>query len=184
MAKNEVAVVGVGLSKHVSKRRDVNIAELVWEAVSACYEDAGLKPKDVDAFATGNMPAFEGVNMPEEWGAGHWGAYGKPMIRITTGGTTGGSVAHGGYYLVGSGLYDTVMVIAFEKQSDGNSTMGPQHRRTCRRGGPVPAGSGPGIHRLLRGWRGGRSGLSSVQLYEEQWVYHSPPGHGVGSVPE
>ncbi len=124
MARNEVAVVGVGLSKHVSKRRDVNMAELVWEAVSACYEDAGLKPRDIDAFATGNMPAFEGVNVPEEWGAGHWGAYGKPVLRITTGGTTGGSVAHGGYYLVGSGLYDTVMTIAFEKQSDGNSTMG------------------------------------------------------------
>jgi len=124
MARNEVAVVGVGLSKHVSKRRDVNMAELVWEAVSACYEDAGLKPSDVDAFATGNMPAFEGVNIPEEWGAGHWGAYEKPVLRITTGGTTGGSVAHGGYYLVGSGLYDTVMTIAFEKQSDGNSTMG------------------------------------------------------------
>jgi len=124
MAKNEVAVVGVGLSKHVSKRRDVNMAELVYEAVSACYEDAGLKPKDMDAFLTGNMPAFEGVNLPEEWGAGHWGAYGKPLMRITTGGTTGGSVAHGGYYLVASGLYDTVMTIAFEKQSDGNSTAG------------------------------------------------------------
>jgi acetyl-CoA C-acetyltransferase len=121
---NTVAVAGVGLSKHVSKRRDVNMAELVYEAVNACYEDAGLKPKDVDAFCTGNMPAFEGVNLPEEWGAGHWGVYGKPLLRITTGGTTGGSVVHGGYYTVASGLYDTVMVIAFEKQSDGNSTMG------------------------------------------------------------
>ena len=46
------------------------------------------------------------------------------MLRITTGGTTGGSVVHGGYYAVASGMYDTVMVIAFEKQSDGNSTMG------------------------------------------------------------
>lgn len=124
MAHRDVAVVGVGLSRHVSKRRDVNMPELVWEAVSACYEDAGLAPKDVDAFTTGNMPSFEGVNYPEEWGAGHWGAYGKPVLRITTGGTTGGSVAHGGYYLVASGLYDTVMAIAFEKQSDGNSTFG------------------------------------------------------------
>lgn len=124
MAKKDVAVVGVGLSRHVSKRRDVNLPELVWEAVSACYEDAGLKPKDVDALVTGNMPAFEGVNIPEEWGAGHWGGYAKPVLRITTGGTTGGSVAHGGYYLVASGLYDTVMAIAFEKQSDGNQTFG------------------------------------------------------------
>lgn len=124
MAHTDVAVAGVGYSKHVSKRRDVNIAELVWEAVSACYENAGLKAKDVDAFVSGNMPAFEGVNLPEEWCGGHWGYFNKPVLRITTGGTTGGSVVHGGYYAVASGMYDTVMVIAFEKQSDGNSTMG------------------------------------------------------------
>ena len=69
MAHTDVAVAGVGYSKHVSKRRDVNIAELVWEAVSACYENAGLKAKDVDAFVSGNMPAFEGVNLPEDGAA-------------------------------------------------------------------------------------------------------------------
>lgn len=120
----DVAVVGVGLSKHVSKRRDVNIAELVYEAVSAAYEDVGLTPGDIGAVITGNMPAFEGVNIPELWGAGHWGAYRKPLIRITTGGTTGGSVVHGAFYAVASGMFDTVIAIAFEKQSDGNTTMG------------------------------------------------------------
>lgn len=120
----DVAVVGVGLSKHVSKRRDVNIAEMVYEAVKPALDDAGLKPGDLDAVFTGNMPAFEGVNMPELWGAGHWGAYGKPLIRITTGGTTGGSVAHGAFYGVSSGMFDTVMCVSFEKQSDGNTTIG------------------------------------------------------------
>ena len=144
MAKKEVAVVGVGLSKHVSKRRDVNIAEMVWEAVSACYEDAGLKPKDTDAFITGNMPAFEGVNLPEEWGAGHWGAYAKPLLRITTGGTTGGSVAHGGYYAVASGLYDIVM---------------------CERRAGVATGTGVGFGRLVD--RDGHiHGLFAVRLRE------------------
>ncbi len=125
MAKmQDVAVVGVGLSKHVSKRRDVNMAELVWEAVNAAYDDAGMKPKDVEAIVTGNMPAFEGVNLPEEWGAGHWGGYNKPVLRITTGGTTGGSVGHAAFYTVASGLYDSCIAIAFEKQSDGDQTMG------------------------------------------------------------
>ncbi len=120
----DVAVAGIGYSKHVSKRRDVNIAEMVWEAVANAYADAAVKPKDIDAIVTGNMPAFEGVNMPELWGAGHWGAYQKPLIRITTGGTTGGSVVHAAYYAVASGLYDTVLAIAFEKQSDGDTTAG------------------------------------------------------------
>ena len=119
-----VAIVGVGLSEHVSRRRGVNIPELVHEAVERAYEDTNLTPNDIDAFVTGNMPAFEGMNMPELWGGGYWGAYQKPLLRITTGGTTGGSVAQGAYYAVASGLYDTVMAIAFEKQSDGDTTIG------------------------------------------------------------
>lgn len=120
----DVAVVGVGLSEHVSKRRDVNIAEMVYEAVSAAHRDAGTTAGEMDAVITGNMPAFEGVNMPELWGAGHWGAFDKPLIRITTGGTTGGSVLHGAFYAVASGMFETVICISFEKQSDGNTTIG------------------------------------------------------------
>ncbi|MBU1669963.1 MAG: hypothetical protein KKF41_03500 [Actinobacteria bacterium] len=119
-----VAIAGVGFSKHVSKRRDVNIAELVYEAVRPVFEDTGLSPGDIDACVTGNMPGFEGINSPELWGSGQWGGLGKPALRITTGGTTGSSVAHGAFYMVASGLYDTVLTLAFEKQSDGDTTMG------------------------------------------------------------
>ena len=119
-----VAIVGVGLSEHVHRRRDVNIPELVYEAVKMAYDETNLGPNDIDAFVTGNMPAFEGMNMPELWGGEYWGASKKPLMRITTGGTTGGSVAQGAYYAVASGLYDTVMAIAFEKQSDGDTTLG------------------------------------------------------------
>jgi acetyl-CoA C-acetyltransferase len=100
------------------------MAELVYEAVSAAYEDAGVTPGEIEAVVTGNMPAFEGVNLPELWGAGHWGAYGKPLLRITTGGTTGGSVVHGAFYAVASGMFDRVIAISFEKQSDGDTTLG------------------------------------------------------------
>lgn len=119
-----VAIVGVGMNKHTSKRRDVNIPEMVHEAVSMAFEETGLTPRDVDALVTGNMPGFEGINTPELWGAGHWGGHRKPLLRITTGGTTGSSVAQGAYYMVASGLCDTVLTIAFEKQSDGDTTMG------------------------------------------------------------
>lgn len=160
MAHTDVAVAGVGYSKHVSKRRDVNIAELIWEAVSACYENAGLKAKDVDAFCSGNMPAFEGVNMPEEWGGGHWGYYNKPFFRVTTGGTTGGSVVHGGYYAVASGLYDTVMVIAFEKQSDGNQTFGLNTVAIADAAAQFQMGVNPGF---LAKFGGGAVGVAVYQ---------------------
>ena len=119
-----VAIVGFGLSKHKAKRRDVNIAELLYEAVQDAFEKSGLTPEDVDAYVFGNMHTFEGVNQPELWAAPWIGALHKPMLRITTGGTTGGTVAQAGYYHVACGMFDTVMAVAFEKQSDGNTQLG------------------------------------------------------------
>jgi acetyl-CoA C-acetyltransferase len=50
------------------------------------------------------------------------GAFGKPGLKVCTGGTSGGSVVCEGFFFVGSGLYDLVMVIGFEKQDCGDTT--------------------------------------------------------------
>ncbi len=124
------AIIGCGQTKHSSRRRDVNLAELVEEAVYNALEDAGLTMDEVDAFVVGNMQGFGGVAQPEQW-LGDWiGAPGKPVLRIATGGTTGGSVGQGGYYAVSSGLYDKVVAVAWEKHSDSKepgATMGLAH---------------------------------------------------------
>ncbi|MHA1467692.1 MAG: thiolase C-terminal domain-containing protein [Promethearchaeota archaeon] len=78
----------------------------------------------MDFVINGNMPAFEGANMPELWMGDHMAAKNKPMLRVTTGGTTGGSVTIAGYYAVASGLYDTVLAIGFEQQSCGDTSVG------------------------------------------------------------
>jgi acetyl-CoA C-acetyltransferase len=70
------------------------------------------------------MPAFEGVNLPELWMGDHMAAKNKPMLRVTTGGTTGGSVTIAGYYAIASGLYDTVLAVGFEQQSCGDTALG------------------------------------------------------------
>ena len=125
-----VAIIGCGQTKHSSKRRDVNLAELVSEAVYKALEDAQVDPGDVDAFVVGNMQGFGGVAQPEQW-LGDWiGAPGKPVIRIATGGTTGGSVGQGGYYASASGLHDIVVAVAWEKHSDSmeaGATTGLMH---------------------------------------------------------
>lgn len=113
-----VAIIGCGQTKHTSKRRDVNVAELVSEAVYNALEDANISVRDVDAFVVGNMPGFEGIAQPEQWLGDSIGAGGKPVIRIATGGTTGGSVGQGGYYVVASGVHDVVVAVAWEKHSD------------------------------------------------------------------
>jgi len=123
----QVAIASAGFSEHASKRSDVNMAELVSEAVEDCLKNApGVEFDDIDAFVNGNMPAFEGSNMPELWMTDWMGARNKPLLRVTTGGTTGGTVAIAGYYAVAAGLpkMDTVLAIAFEQQSQGDTSVG------------------------------------------------------------
>jgi acetyl-CoA C-acetyltransferase len=123
----QVAIVSAGFSEHASKRSDVNMAELVSEAIEDCLKKVpGIELKDIDAYVNGNMPAFEGSNLPELWMTDWMGARNKPLLRITTGGTTGGSVAISGYYTVTAGLpgIDTVLAVAFEQQSQGDTSVG------------------------------------------------------------
>lgn len=130
MTMRNAAIIGCGQTKHASKLRDVSMAEMVSEAAFKAMEDAEVTPDEVDAIVVGNMQGFGGVAQPEHW-MGDWiGAPGKPVLRITTGGTTGGSVGHGGYYAVGSGLHDVVLAIAWEKHSDSKeagATTGLMH---------------------------------------------------------
>lgn len=113
-----VAIVGVGLTRCSSWRRDVLYPELVYEATSAALQDAGITPKDVEAVVYGSMDPFDGVNAPEKWNVDACaaaGMLGKPYLKISTGGTTGGSTALAAYYHVASGLYDVVLAVASQR---------------------------------------------------------------------
>jgi len=120
-----VGVISVGYNgQFVSKRKDVNMPEMVQDAVDNALRNTRLKMEDIDAIVEGNMPTFEGLNYPHLWFSDHIGAVGKPLMRISTGGTTGMSAFHGAYYHVASGLYDTVMVIGWEKHDEGDVQVG------------------------------------------------------------
>lgn len=123
----QVAIVSAGFSEHASKRSDVSMPELVHEAIEDCLKKIpSVGIEDIDAFVNGNMPAFEGSNIPELWMTDWMGARNKPLIRVTTGGTTGGTVAIAGYYTVTAAIpgVDTVLAIAFEQQSQGDTSVG------------------------------------------------------------
>ena len=86
------AVIGVGQTKYESTRGDVSIAGLVREAAVRALEDAEMGWSDIDAVVIGKAPdMFEGVMMPELYLADALGAVGKPMIRVHTAGSVGGS---------------------------------------------------------------------------------------------
>jgi acetyl-CoA C-acetyltransferase len=120
--KRPVAVLGVGQTHHSSRRAELNIAGLVREAVDRALLDAGLEHKDIDAVVIGKAPdQLEGVMQPEQFLVGAVGAHMKPMLRVHTAGSVGASTALTAVTHVASGLYDRVLTIAFEKQSEGNA---------------------------------------------------------------
>ncbi len=118
-----VAVVGVGQTRYAAKRQDVSMAGLVREAALRALEDAGMTWRDIDAVVIGKAPdMFEGVMMPELYLADALGAVGKPMLRVHTAGSVGGSTGVMATHLVSSGAHRRVLVVCYEKQSESNAT--------------------------------------------------------------
>lgn len=117
-----VAIVGTGQTYHRSQRLDVNGRELISEAVIRCLEDCEVSIKDVDAIVIGNMDHFESINYVDAWSVEGSGGHMKPIMKVTTGGTTGTSVAIAAYYHVASGLFDRVLAIGWEKNSESDTS--------------------------------------------------------------
>ncbi len=116
------AVVGVGQTHHRSRRLDVSFGGLVREAVFRALDDACLTLADIDAVVLGKAPdLFEGVMKPELYLSDALGAVGKPMFRVHTAGSVGGTTAIVAASHVQAGKHRTVLAVAFEKQSEGNA---------------------------------------------------------------
>src|SRR5688500_17698812 len=148
---NPCAVIGIGQTKHTTKRDDLSIAGLVREAALRALEDAGLTYKDIDAVVIGKAPdMFEGVMMPELYLADALGAIGKPMIRVHTAGSVGGSTAVVATHLVQAGLHERVLTVAFEKQSESNAMWALSIRIPFTQ--PLVAGAGGYFAPIIRAY--------------------------------
>lgn len=122
MAGNHAAVLGTGQTRYVAKRHDVSMNGMVREAIDAALADSSSTFDDIDAVVVGKAPDFfEGVMMPELFMADAVGAVGKPLIRVHTAGSVGGSTGVVAASLVQSGKYRRVLAVAWEKQSESNA---------------------------------------------------------------
>jgi acetyl-CoA C-acetyltransferase len=120
--KKRAAVIGVGQTYYRAKREDLSMAGLCREAMDRALADAGLTLDEIDAIVVGKAPdLFEGVMMPELYLAESLGAVGKPLLRVHTAGSVGGSTAIVASSLVQSGVHRKVLAVAFEKQSESNA---------------------------------------------------------------
>lgn len=151
MAGERCAVIGVGQTNHTSCRADVSIAGLVREACDRALADAGITMDEVDAIVIGKAPdMLEGVVMPELWLADALAAQGKPVFRVHTAGSVGGSTAIVAAQHVMAGVQGTVLTVAFEKQSDGNAMWALSVPLPF--GMPVHAGAGGFFSPLIRSY--------------------------------
>ena len=151
MAGNRVAVVGVGQTVHRTARKDVSLAGLVREAAVEALEDAGMTWSDIDAVVIGKAPdMFEGIAMPELYLADALGAVGKPMMRVHTAGSVGGSTAIVAAKLVAAGIHERVLTVGFEKQSESNATWGLSVAMPFQ--APLVAGAGGYFAPLIRAY--------------------------------
>ena len=125
MSHQPAAIIGVGQTKHAKARADLSMVGLCREAADRALEDAGLTYRDIDAVVIGKAPdAFEGVMQPELFLGDALGGAGKPMLRVHTAGSVGGSTAIVAAHLVEAGIHQRVLAVAWEKQSEGNAQWG------------------------------------------------------------
>ena len=116
------AVIGIGQTKYDAKRIDVSQFGLIREAAIRALKDAELGWKDIDAVVIGKAPdMFEGTMMPELFLAEALGCVGKPMLRVHTAGSVGGSTAVVAASLVQAGIHERVLTVSYEKQSESNA---------------------------------------------------------------
>jgi acetyl-CoA C-acetyltransferase len=115
-----VAIVGVGQTRHARRRTDVSQAGLVREAVDRALADAALSIDEIDSIVVASGPVlFAAVNQPEKWVVDAIGARCKPVVRVTSGGGTGLAGALAGYYQIAGGQAERVLVVAYDKLSEG-----------------------------------------------------------------
>jgi acetyl-CoA C-acetyltransferase len=122
---NKAAIIGTGQTLTKLKRKDVNLPELMREAVDKAVQDADIRLNEIDAIIVGNAPdLFDGVNHPEQWICESIGGRYLPVIRTHTGGTVGASAGIFGYYTVSSGMFDTVLVVSGNKLTETSAQRG------------------------------------------------------------
>jgi acetyl-CoA C-acetyltransferase len=114
-----VAVLGTSQTPFKTHHPEHTFAEQAQIAAAGAIRDAGMTPDEIDAIVFSLAPIhFMGVADADRWSIDYIFGAGKPMLRVHTGGATGGSAVQAGYNLVRSGLYRSVLVVGAERISE------------------------------------------------------------------
>ena len=116
MTRTAVAVLGTYQSDFRTHDPAHTFVEQAQIAAAGALDDAGMTPDDIDAIVFSLAPTFfMGVADADRWAIDHIFGAGKPMMRVHTGGATGGSAVQAAHNLVRSGLHRTVLIVGAER---------------------------------------------------------------------
>ena len=116
---HKVAVLGTFQSEFRTHDPTRTFVEQAQRAAAGALKDADMTPDDIDGIVFSLAPTyFMGVADADRWAIDHIFGAGKPILRVHTGGATGGSAVQAAYNLVRSGLHRSVLVVGAERISE------------------------------------------------------------------
>lgn len=111
-----VGIVGVGMTAFRPSTPEYNWKELMFEAASRAYADAGVDPRtEVDSFVTCAEDYYEGFGIFDEFVPDQLGAVLRPTCTVAGDGLQGLANA---YMQIQTGLIEVAVVEAHSKASD------------------------------------------------------------------
>jgi acetyl-CoA C-acetyltransferase len=114
----QVAVVGIGKTQF-GAFADMDLRTLAAVSANKCLADAGVRPKNVDAFYLGNFagPSFIGQSHLAPYVAAAIGITDVPCTRFEAACASSGAAFFHAWSAVASGAYDIVLVTGVEKMT-------------------------------------------------------------------
>ena len=114
MAKREVCVIGVGMTKFERCERD--FTELVHEAVGDALKMSGVAPERLEQAFAGYVNGMSTQGQRALYGMGIGGL---PVYNVHNYCSTGSTALHLGYQAIASGMNECVLAFGFEKMQKG-----------------------------------------------------------------
>jgi len=136
------AIIGVGWYGFRPSTPEVSFREMVFEAATRAFADAGVDPRtDVDAFISAQEDFWEGIAISDEFAPEPVGGVLRPTFTVAGDGMQ--ALAHA-VMMVETGMFDVVAVEAHAKPSDIVTlqdiiafALDPLHVRPVRPGNPL-----------------------------------------------
>ena len=112
---DKAAIIGIGMTKAVGRVKEANYAELLYPAVVAALEDAGITIEDIDNIVTTSNDFWDGRTISSMATGDVSGGYDRNISCVEGDGTFG---AFYGWCRALSGHYGTTLVTAYTKGSE------------------------------------------------------------------